>query len=113
VADDAVSCEPVSAPNFPANREINREFRRIPPSTAIFVSDERADSIAYGGIPYATEQGIFRCVSGKDFQGTGNFNQSIRATNEGGEFNALKRPMSNDGAGIEGEVLHACDAQAC
>jgi hypothetical protein len=27
VADDAVICEPVSAANFPANREINREFR--------------------------------------------------------------------------------------
>src|SRR5262249_57811006 len=27
--EDAVSCEPVSAPNFLANREFNREFRRI------------------------------------------------------------------------------------
>src|SRR2546430_11037295 len=28
LADDAVHCEPVSAPKFPANREINREFWR-------------------------------------------------------------------------------------
>jgi hypothetical protein len=26
MADDAVSCEPVSGTKFPANREINREF---------------------------------------------------------------------------------------
>ena len=26
LAEDAVRCEPVSAPKFPANREINREF---------------------------------------------------------------------------------------
>jgi len=29
LADDAVNCEPVSASKFPANREINREFRRV------------------------------------------------------------------------------------
>jgi len=29
VAADAVAVEPVSTPKFPANREINREFRRI------------------------------------------------------------------------------------
>ena len=60
VADDAVSCELVSAPNSLANREINREFRRTRPSIAVFVSDRRADSMAYSGIPYATEQGIFK-----------------------------------------------------
>src|SRR5262245_13749658 len=31
-----------------------------------------------GGIPYATEQGIFKCVSGKVFQGTGNFHLRTR-----------------------------------
>jgi hypothetical protein len=35
-------------------------------------SDQRADSIAYGGIPCATEQGISKRVSGKIFQRTGN-----------------------------------------
>jgi hypothetical protein len=33
--DDAVNCEPVSAPNFP-NREINREFCRIRPCNGDF-----------------------------------------------------------------------------
>jgi hypothetical protein len=27
--DDAVNREPVSAPQFPANREVNKEFRKI------------------------------------------------------------------------------------
>jgi hypothetical protein len=49
----------------PANREINREFCPIRPFTAIFVSDQRADSMAYSGIPYVTEQGISKDVSGK------------------------------------------------
>jgi hypothetical protein len=46
LADVAVSCEPVSASEFPANREINREFCRIRPSIAIFASDQRADSMS-------------------------------------------------------------------
>jgi Haem-degrading len=77
VADDAVSCEPVSAAKFPANREINREFCRIRSSTAILMRDQRADSITYGRIPDATEQGISKGVSGKIFQGTGNFHLRI------------------------------------
>src|SRR5262249_45261711 len=76
VADDAVSCEPVSGSKFPANREINREFRRIRPSIAVFVSDRRADSMAYSGIPYATEQGIFKCISGNLFRETGKSSQA-------------------------------------
>src|SRR5260221_14275254 len=55
------------------NRENNREFCRIWRSTVILASDQRADSIAYSGIPCATEQGISKRVSGKIFQGTGNF----------------------------------------
>jgi hypothetical protein len=31
VVADTVTCEPVSAGKFPANREINREFRKIGP----------------------------------------------------------------------------------
>jgi hypothetical protein len=64
--------EPVSTPKFPANREINREFRKIGPSIAVCVSDRRADPMTYSGIPHATEQGIFKCVSGNFFRGTGN-----------------------------------------
>src|SRR5439155_15055235 len=62
VADDAVVIEQVSASNSlinAINREINREFRRIRPSIAIFVSDRLAVSMAYKRIPYVTEQGIF------------------------------------------------------
>jgi len=62
VADDAVVIEQVSASNSlinAINREINREFRRIRPSIAIFVSDRLAVSMAYRRIPYVTEQGIF------------------------------------------------------
>src|SRR5262249_8404509 len=68
----AVGCELVSASKFPANRENNREFCRNRPSVAIFVPNEPAASIAYNGIPYATEQGISKRVSGKIFQETGN-----------------------------------------
>src|SRR5262249_49671779 len=78
LAEDAVSCELVSAPKFSANREINREFSRIRPSTAIFGSNQRVDSIASSRIPCATEQGISKRVSGKIFQGTGNPHADIR-----------------------------------
>jgi hypothetical protein len=43
---------------FPANREINREFRRIRPLDAILNANTRANSEACNKIPYATEQGI-------------------------------------------------------
>src|SRR5262245_41822267 len=80
LADDAVSCELGLHTKFPANREINREFCRIRPSTAIFVSDQDADSIAYSRIPYATEQGISKDVSGKIFRKTGNFHHDRRSS---------------------------------
>jgi hypothetical protein len=56
---DAVQVEPVSTPEFPANREINREFRRIRLLGAILKADMPANSDACGKIPYSTEQGIF------------------------------------------------------
>ena len=55
---DAVEIEPVSSPEFPANREINREFRQIRLLGAILHADTRANSEACSEIPYATEQGI-------------------------------------------------------
>jgi hypothetical protein len=58
VVADAVAVEPVSTPEFPANREINREFCRIHPLCEIFNADTRAISKAFGRIPYATEQGV-------------------------------------------------------
>jgi hypothetical protein len=44
------------AAKFPANREINREFRKIGSIRRNFVSDQRAHSMPYSGIPYATER---------------------------------------------------------
>jgi hypothetical protein len=58
VVADAVLIEPVSTPKFPANREINREFRRIRLLGAILKADTRANSEACSKIPYSTEQGI-------------------------------------------------------
>ena len=56
---DAVAFEPVSTLEFPANREINREFCKIRPSATNVRSRTRANPMACGEIPYAAEQGIF------------------------------------------------------
>jgi len=64
VVADAVQVEPVSAAKFPANREKNREFRRIRPLGAILKADTRADSKAFSQIPYTTEQGIVSAEQG-------------------------------------------------
>ena len=56
---DAVLVEPVSSPKFPANREINREFRQIRLVGAILHADTQANSEACSEIPYSAEQGIF------------------------------------------------------
>src|SRR5215813_8103079 len=66
--------ELVSTPNSLLTREINREFRRIRPSTAISASNQRANSRACSQIPYATEQGIFAAITGNFFGITGKFN---------------------------------------
>jgi hypothetical protein len=58
LADDAVQIGPVSNPEFPDNREINREFCRFRPTSVIFAPRRRANSITCSQIPYATEQGI-------------------------------------------------------
>src|SRR5262245_44553107 len=44
---------------FPANREINREFRKIRLLNPILNADTRANSEACNKIPYSTERGIF------------------------------------------------------
>src|SRR5262249_51264079 len=44
---------------FPANREINREFRQNRQLDAILHADTPANSEACSEIPYSTEQGIF------------------------------------------------------
>ena len=53
---------------FPANREINREFRRIPPRGAILKADTRANSEPCTEIPLLSRTG--NCC-----EGTGNFCQ--------------------------------------
>jgi len=54
---DAVVVEPVSTPKFPANREKNREFRRIRALDVILKADTRESSETCSEIPYAIEQG--------------------------------------------------------
>ena len=56
---DAVAFEPVATLKFPANREKNREFRRIHQLDAVSIADKRIKSKAFSRIPCATEQGIF------------------------------------------------------
>jgi len=54
----AAAFEHVSPAEFPANREINREFGRIYPLDAILNVNPRGESEACSEIPYAREQGI-------------------------------------------------------
>ena len=61
---DAVLVEPVSTHEFPANREINREFRRIRTFGASLKADTRANSKASSEIPYSGEQGIISAEQG-------------------------------------------------
>jgi hypothetical protein len=56
--DEPVSGEPVSATQFPANREFNREFFKFGPFSAILAPNQRANSNACSKIPYKMEQGI-------------------------------------------------------
>src|SRR5262249_47734785 len=53
VADDAVSCEPVSAPNSLLTGKLTGNFAKSG-SLSRFLSPRRANSMAYSGIPYAT-----------------------------------------------------------
>jgi hypothetical protein len=68
---------PSPNPNFPDNREINREFYKIWASAAIFITNRPENSMAYSKIPYSTEQGIFERLSGKICQVTGNMHCGI------------------------------------
>jgi hypothetical protein len=73
VVADAVVVEPVSTPKFPANREINREFRRICPLYEVLKANTRAISKAFSKISYATEQGIISAEQGILVQEQGSF----------------------------------------
>jgi hypothetical protein len=78
VVADAVVVEPVSTPEFPANREINREFRRICPLYETLKANTRAISKTFRKIPYATEQGIILAEQRIFSSGTGKFPRQIR-----------------------------------
>src|SRR5277367_5634566 len=51
-------------PEFPDNREINREFFDFGPFSAILIPNRQVNSGGYNKIPYATEQGIFSAEQG-------------------------------------------------
>jgi hypothetical protein len=61
---DAVAVEPVSTPNFPDNREINRKICQIRTHCEILTANTRANSEACGENHYATEQGIISAEQG-------------------------------------------------
>ncbi len=63
---------------FPANREINREFRQIRPYCTILIANTRVNSAACSEIPYAKEQGIISEGTGNFAAGAGNFRLPIR-----------------------------------
>jgi hypothetical protein len=58
VVADAVVVEPVSAPKFPANREINREFFDFGLARGSEVAICPMIHWTWSKIPYSTEQGI-------------------------------------------------------
>jgi hypothetical protein len=64
VVADAVVVEPVSTAEFPANREINREFCRNGTFRAISKANTRAISKAFSKILYSIEQGIISAEQG-------------------------------------------------
>ncbi len=64
VVADAVQVEPVSTPEFPANREINRESFKIGAASQISRLDRPVYSGAWLEIPYPLEQGISKQQQG-------------------------------------------------
>ena len=60
VVVDAFQIEPVSTPNFPANREFNREFAKSGADERPCLSNRRARSIVCSSNSLRKETGIFR-----------------------------------------------------
>ena len=73
VVADAVAVEPVSASQFPANREKNREFSEFKAIARISVATKPMISGLLGQTPFAGEQGSFSTEQGIFDAGTGNF----------------------------------------
>src|SRR5262249_17058048 len=72
VADDAVSCELVSAANSLLTGKLTGNFAESEPSATILTFNQRANSKACRQIPYTTEQGNFAAITGNFFGITGN-----------------------------------------
>ena len=64
VVADAVAIEPVSASQFPANREKNREFSEFKAIARISVATKPMISGLLGQTPFAGEQGILSTEQG-------------------------------------------------
>src|SRR5262245_29675179 len=58
-------CRTSLGARFPANREINREFRHFCPSAVIFALRSCINSMVYGQIPYASNREFFEYCQGK------------------------------------------------
>ena len=100
---EAVLIEPVSTSNFPANREINREFCEFRPSCTILAPNQGGHSMACRIIPYAMEQGHNRGVTGNFFQRTGNYRHPIRYTAPPMTFSPGKWPrLTRVARGLQG-----------
>src|SRR5262249_8499844 len=72
LADDAVSCELVSAPNSLLTGKLTGNFAESEPSATILTFNQRANSKACRQIPYTTEQANFAGITGNFFGITGN-----------------------------------------
>jgi hypothetical protein len=79
VVADAVSVEPVSDPEFPTNREKNREFFNFGPDRGLEHPMRPMISGLLRKIPYSTEQGIISAEQGILLQEQGIF--SVKSEN--------------------------------
>jgi hypothetical protein len=73
VVADAVTIEPVSTSEFPANREKNREFFSSGPPLQMRASTSPETSGLLCQIPYSSEQGISNNEQGTVAAGSGIF----------------------------------------
>jgi hypothetical protein len=96
VAVDAVRSEPVSVRNFPANREINREFRGFRSSAEVFASGATREFKGFQPNSYAMEQGIVLAEQGNHFCRTGNSSLRVSA----GKPDAVTKPRAALPAGL-------------
>jgi hypothetical protein len=71
LAEDAVLIEPVSAFKFPANREINREFRRIRRSSCDFGAQSAGEFNSFQANSLLNETGNLLNGTGFFFERTG------------------------------------------